>query len=36
MKTITNLSKHSMSTLFMRYRKNARAFISLKDITVYS
>jgi hypothetical protein len=36
MNTITNLSKNSMNTLFIRYIKYAGALVNPNDITVYS
>jgi hypothetical protein len=36
MKTTINLSNYSINTLFMRYMKEAGAFVSPNDITIYS
>jgi hypothetical protein len=36
MKTSTNLSSSGIKTEFMRYMKNAGAFVRLKDMTRYS
>lgn len=36
MKTITNLSRYSMNTLFIKFMKNVGALVSPKDITVHS
>jgi hypothetical protein len=36
MNTTTNLSRYYMNTLFIMHMKNVGAFVSLKDMTVYS
>lgn len=35
MKTMMNLSRYYMNTLFIMHMKNVGAFVSLNDMTVY-